>query len=77
MISSLVPALISAFKARCELVPADELNRRHTRERGIPFLDVVSLRVRGNPNRPPQRHPPRALVSDKLAEYLKRHGCVD
>ena len=29
MISSFVRALISAFKARCELVPADELNRRH------------------------------------------------
>ena len=30
MISSFVRALISAFKARCELVPADELNRRHS-----------------------------------------------
>ena len=37
MILSFVRALISAFKARCELVPADELNRRHrgyTRIRG-------------------------------------------
>ena len=30
MILSFVRALISAFKARRELVPADELNRRHT-----------------------------------------------
>ena len=29
MILSFVRALISAFKARRELVPADELNRRH------------------------------------------------
>ena len=29
MISSFVRALISVFKARRELVPADELNRRH------------------------------------------------
>ena len=57
--------------------PIDRRAVLYSRERGIPFLDVVSLRVRGNPNRPPQRHPPRALVSDKLAEYLKRHGCVD
>ena len=32
MISSFVRALISAFKARRELVPADELNRRHRSE---------------------------------------------
>ena len=30
MILSFVRALISAFKARRELVPADELNRRHS-----------------------------------------------
>ena len=34
MISSFVRALISAFKARRELVPADELNRRHNRFEG-------------------------------------------
>ena len=33
MISSFVRALISAFKARRQLVPADELNRRHRRLR--------------------------------------------
>ena len=35
------------------------------RKGGIPFLDVVSLRVRRNPNRRPQRHPPGALVSPR------------
>ena len=35
MISSFVRALISVFKARRELVPADELNRRH-RSNAIP-----------------------------------------
>ena len=40
-------------------------SRSSPRERGIPFLDGVSLRVQGNPNRRPQRHPPRALVSPR------------
>ena len=34
MISSFVRALISAFKAHRELVPADELNRRHNPKNG-------------------------------------------
>ena len=46
MISSFVRALISAFKARRELVPADELNRRH-RYRRLTFMmldeDVVAV----------------------------------
>ena len=45
IISSFVRALISAFKARCELVPADELNRRHrlfwtdSKQVGAPVLN--------------------------------------
>ena len=49
MISSFVRALISAFKARRELVPADELNRRHRGQYSIQrvflgFLDRAGVR---------------------------------
>ena len=43
MISSFIRALISAFKARRELVPADELNRRHTLIR-LDFIEQKSER---------------------------------
>ena len=46
MISSFVRAFISAFKARCELVPADELNRRHRvqedHQQPLPDVSTVS-----------------------------------
>ena len=42
MISSFVRALISALKTRRELVPADELNGRHTgSEHTVLLLQVV------------------------------------
>ena len=63
MILSLVRALISAFKARRELVLADELNRRHTH------------RKRGETDRPRLRS--TALALDPTGHDVARDlGCA-